>query len=323
MNRPAPALLAAVAVLAGGCSTAPVSTPVAASQVICGGPGAVAVRNAGELAAALADATAGTVVMMAPGTYSGQFTAVASGTAERPVTLCGGRDAVIDGGDIGTGYALHLDGASYWRLSGFSVRGGQKGVVIDAGQYDLVQGLLVEQVGDEAVHLRKASSDDTVSDNEIHDTGLLDAKFGEGVYVGSAQSNWCELSDCGPDRSDRNLVEGNTISRTTAESVDIKEGTSAGTVRGNSFSGVGMSAADAWVNVKGNGWTIADSPRDGFQLHQILDGWGLDNTFSGNKATVNGDGYAINITRNRDRNTVTCTNIGIGAAKGLSTVTCV
>ena len=79
-------------------------------------------------------------------------------------------------------------------------------------------------------------------------------------------------SDCLPDRSDRNVLEGNDIAETTAESVDIKEGTTGGTVRGNTFSGVGMSAADAWVDVKGNEWQIvgnvgADAPEDGFQTH--------------------------------------------------------
>ena len=64
--------------------------------------------------------------------------------------------------------------------------------------------------------------------NTISDTGLRRDKFGEGVYVGSAQSNWCKHSDCEPDESDRNVVEGNTIFDTGAESVDLKEGTTGG-----------------------------------------------------------------------------------------------
>ena len=40
------------------------------------------------------------------------------------------------------------------------------------------------------------------------------------------------ITDCEPDRSDRNVVAGNTISDTTAESIDIKEGTTGGTVVG-------------------------------------------------------------------------------------------
>ncbi len=86
-----------------------------------------------------------------------------------------------------------------------------------------------------------------------------------------------------------------------------------------------MTDADSWVDVKGNGWTISGnvgttSPVDGFQLHRILDGWGLDNVLSGNTATVNGPGYGIN--SNKDRNRVTCTNKAYNAAKGLANVTC-
>ena len=155
--------------------------------------------------------------------------------------------------------------------------------MVDASSHVVVDGIAVTEVGEEAVHLRRGSSDNVVRGSVIRATGLRTKKFGEGIYVGSAKSNWCTYSDCLPDRSDRNVLEGNDIAETTAESVDIKEGTTGGTVRGNTFSGVGMSAADAWVNVKGNEWQIvgnvgADAPEDGFQTHRILDGWGARNT---------------------------------------------
>ena len=98
-----------------------------------------------------------------------------------------------------------------------------------------VTGLTIYSVGDEALHLRRHSTDNTVSGNTIYDTGNRTAKYGEGIYVGTAESNWCDITDCQPDRSDRNLIEGNTIYDTTAESVDIKEGTTGGTLRGNSY----------------------------------------------------------------------------------------
>lgn len=324
------AVLAAGVVLGGCGGPSPVPAPVPALTVAapdCNGPRAVPVRNAAELTRALAGATPGAVITMAAGTYRGRFVATASGTGGEPITLCGGRDAVIDGGDIASGYTLHLDGASFWQLSGFTIRGGQKGLMIDRSRGDLVQGLLIENTGDEALHLRQASTDNVVRGNEIRGAGLRSAKFGEGIYVGSAQGNWCEQSACGPDRSDRNTIEGNTISNTTAENVDIKEGTTGGVLRGNSFSGAGTREADSWVDVKGNGWAVAgntgvDAPQDGFQVHRILDGWGTGNVFTANRATVDGPGYAVNITNPRDGNQVTCTNTASGAAKGLSNIDC-
>ncbi|MHA6782840.1 hypothetical protein ACVGOW_17865 [Pseudonocardia saturnea] len=226
------------------------------------------------------------MIRLAPGTYTGTFVALGAGTSSRPIVLCGPRTAVLTAGTTATGYSLHLDAARYWQVSGFTVRGGQKGVMADATRDSRVDGLLVEGTGDEALHLRPNSTDNVVSNN---------------------------------------VIEGNDIATTRAESVDIKEGTTGGIPRNNRFNGTGMTDADSWVDVKGNGWTISGNvgttaSADGFQLHRILDGWGRDNVFSGNTATVNGPGYGVNLSTNTDRNRVTCTNRAYNAAKGLADV---
>jgi hypothetical protein len=161
----------------------------------------------------------------------------------------------------------------------------------------------------------------------IRRTGLYVGKFGEGIYIGSARSNWCTHSNCEPDRSDRNLIQANDIAETTAEAIDVKEGTSGGVLRGNTFSGAAMTTADSWVDIKGNDWTIADNvgidaPQNGFQTHTILDGWGERNTFHGNTAVVNAPGYGFHITKRDLGNVVSCTNHVVNAESGLSNVTC-
>jgi hypothetical protein len=85
----------------------------------------------------------------------------------------------------------------------------------------VIQGLTVQNIGDEGIHLRSFSSDNLVVGNTVRDTGKRREKFGEGIYIGSATSNWEKYSQGRPDRSDRNVVRGNSISATTAESVDI------------------------------------------------------------------------------------------------------
>ncbi|HEY3713840.1 MAG TPA: right-handed parallel beta-helix repeat-containing protein [Jatrophihabitantaceae bacterium] len=298
--------------------------PPAFSDVTC--PSATTVHSAGDLSKALAAVHPGDAILLADGIYAGKFVATVSGTSAQPIFLCGGTGAVLDGGGIKAGYALHLDHASYWRLAGFTVRNAQKGVVLDASQHSVVQGLTVSDIGDEAIHVRTASSDNVVSGNTVHDTGKRRDKFGEGVYVGSAESNWCKYSKCGPDRSDRNLVRANHISATTAESVDIKEGTSSGWLVDNTFDGSSLSGADSWVDVKGNGWLISGntghhSPLDGFQTHQVVAAWGAGNLFRANTANVEGPGYGINLTPVAG-NSVTCDNRAPDAAKGLSNVAC-
>jgi hypothetical protein len=281
--------------------------------------------------AALAAARPGTTIHLADGSYRGTFVATAKAPADAPITLCGGRDAVLDGGDVDDGgYTLHLDGAAHWRVLGLTLTGGQKGLMVDAGVGNLIEGLLVRSTGDEAIHLRRHSTDNVVRGNTVRDTGLRKPKFGEGVYVGTAESNWCDLTACRPDRSDRNLVEGNDIAGTTAESVDVKEGTSDGVVRGNRFDGAGIVEGDSWVDVKGNGWVVEDnvgttSPEDGFQVHEVVDGWGRGNVFRGNTAHVEGPGYGINAAGPRgmrESTTVACDNTASGARSGLTNVEC-
>ena len=286
------------------------------------------VTDAVDLQAALDAATPGDVIALAPATYDGHFVISVSGTAERPITLCGAADSILDGGGVDDGYVLHLDHASYWRLTGFTVTNGQKGVMADGTNGSVIDGLTVHTIGDEAIHLRNFSSDNVVSGNKVSDTGFRREKFGEGIYIGTAESNWGDITGGVPDASDRNLVVDNTIWATTAESIDVKEGTSDGVVRGNTFDGSAMTedGADSWVDIKGNGWLIegntgTNSLLDGFQTHEILDGWGTRNVFRGNVANVNGPGFGYSLTPVRD-NAVTCDNTASAAGEGLTNTTC-
>lgn len=295
------------------------------SPVSCPAPTAT-VTDAKSLAEALKNATPGTSIDIADGHYVGEFVTMASGTAAQPIFLCGSAEAVLDGDNIRGGYVLHLDRAKYWRLVGFTVTGGQKGVMADNTVGSVIQGLTVHDIGDEAIHLRGNSTDNVVLQNTISKTGLRRDKFGEGVYVGTAVSNWCVVTDCQPDRSDRNVVKGNKIGETTAEAVDVKEGTTGGVVEGNTFDGTRLTGADSWVDVKGNNWLVKGntgtrSPKDGFQTHQILEGWGDHNLFTGNVATVDGPGHGFAF-RPTESNVVTCDNRVAGAAEGLSNITC-
>ena len=285
----------------------------------------VTVENAMELGDALGAPTPGTVIQLADGVYQGNFVATGDGTADDPIVLCGGSGAVLDGGEVGDGYVLHLDRASHWVLQGFTVQNGQKGVMVDGTTESVIRDLTVTTIGDEAIHLRKFSTDNSVIGNQIRDTGLRKEKFGEGIYIGTAESNWCDISACEPDRSDRNTISGNDIAATTSESIDIKEGTSGGVLSDNTFDGSSITGADSWVDVKGNGWVIdgntgTDSPGDGFQTHEILDGWGTNNVFRNNTATLNGPGMGYSLTPER-ANVVECNNTS-DTADTLSNVTC-
>jgi len=302
---------------------------VPATSSNCDGPGIVSVRTADQLQQAIAAAKPGQTIVLAPGTYSGNFVATSSGTAAEPITLCGGRDSLLNGEDVNHGYVLYLDKASWWQLEGFTIENGQKGLVTDGSSHDLIYGLYVHSIGDEAIHLRSFSSDDIISHCIIRDTGLHTQFFGEGIYVGSAHKNWCRYTNCLPDRSDNNTIAFNNIAHTTAENIDIKEGTTGGIIMHNTLNGAGMvaSAATAWINVKGNDWTVEDntgtySIGDGFQVHQVYPGWGIGNVFKNNSANVEGPGYGFYVQSRSLRTVITCSNSVRGAVHGLSNISC-
>ena len=306
---------------------------------------AVAVATSAELVVALDDARPGDVITLADGTYTtdgieaaldvggkryyGTFVVSRSGTAEAPVVVQGGRSAIIDGapGSDGTStqYGLYLAGVEHVQVRGITVRNVSKGIVLDRSARTTISSVLVEDVGQEGIHLRATTHHSEVSDSVVRRTGLDNASFGEGIYVGSATSNWGTYSDGRPDASDHNRILRNTITETGAESVDIKEGTSHGILAGNVFDGAGMtgSFADSWVDVKGNAWTVTANRgttalEDGFQVHGILEGWGLDNVFAGNVADVRGRGYGFWVQDNVTGNRVACDNVVTAAASGFT-----
>jgi hypothetical protein len=292
----------------------------------------VPVSTADQLTAALSDAQPGDLIQLADGQYSGHFVANRPATAKTPITVRGSRNAVIDGGSISEGYGFHLDNADYWRLDGFTIQNGQKGVMTDQTNGAVITGLLVRNVGDEGIHLRNFSTDNFVAGCTVSGTGRKERGFGEGIYIGTAKSNWARFSAGKPDNSDRNQIIGNTISGVTAEAVDIKEATTGGVLSNNSFDGstiTGANSADSWVDVKGNNWRIegntgVSSPKDGIQTHALVDGWGTGNIITGNKLDVRGPGYGVSIDKpNRTKNIVSCSNTVTAAASGPSNVPCV
>ncbi|CAG2180373.1 unnamed protein product, partial [Oppiella nova] len=165
--------------------------------------------------------------------------------------------------------------ADYWVLQGFTVANSKKGIVLDGASNNILEDLEVHDIQQEGIHFRKNSADNILRKSYIHTTGLGDPGFGEGVYIGSAVSNW---EDDKPDKSDRNQILNNRIGpNVAAEEIDIKEGSCCGIIKNNVFDGTGMSGenyADSWIDVKGEGYTIEDnegnhSLLDGIQIHFV------------------------------------------------------
>ena len=290
------------------------------------------VHTVDELTAAVDRAHPGTVIRMAPGTYRGQIDIHANGTAADPVWVCGSRDAVINVGSIQDNHGIQIKNSSNLVIAGMTVTNSLKGISVIGGTNVTIADTRIDHIGYEGIHLRAFTTDSTVVGNTISNTGMRDAPFGEGIYIGTSENNWCAQTNCRPDRTDGTLVLGNQISLTGAQPIEVKEGTSNGVVRDNVIDGAnGMSDAEEWIKVKGNNWLIHDnsgsnSPLNGFAVNGSVAGWGLHNTFTGNSGAVSADGYAFFVhekgSKGSSDTTVSCSNSVTRAERGLTNIAC-
>ena len=310
---------------------APEPTPTVYRYADC--PAATTtVRTSDELRNALGRAVPGTVIKMAPGNYVGQTNVHAVGTVARPIWVCGPRNAVIDVGGIRDNHGIQIKDSSNLVIAGMTVTNSLKGISVISSTNVTIADTRINHIGYEGIHLRAFTTDSTVVGNVISDTGALDASFGEGIYIGTSENNWCAQTNCSADHTDRTLILNNQISLTGAQPIEVKEGTADGTIRGNVIDGTNaMSAADEWIKVKGNDWTISDnrgtnSPLHGFAVNGSVDGWGLRNTFTKNTGAVNASGYAFFIYEKDGTGTsdtdVSCSNSVTRAGDGLSNISC-
>ena len=237
----------------------------------------VSPASSAELIAALAAATAGTMIeLQANVTYTADGSPQRfridgrNGTAIDKIYLCGPRSAVLvsskqaepaDDGGTSTNYVLWLNNSSHWVVDGFTVRTANKGVILDGSSNNTIRYLHVSDLGEEGIHVRKSSSSNVVEYNTVENTGTRVPGFGEAIYVGTAAGNWVKvMGSLVPDRSDNNIIRFNTT-RSRSEGVDVKEGTTGGRIENNTIYGTFLAgssqvSADSCMELKGKSWII-------------------------------------------------------------------
>ncbi|HYO57072.1 right-handed parallel beta-helix repeat-containing protein, partial [Archangium sp.] len=250
------------------------------------------------LTSALSGAQPGDMIVLASGTYTGNFTASVNGTSSSPIIIqsaSSASKAILNGGGTGSGYALYITG-DYVQVKDLKITNAKKGIMLDNARYGLIDGTEIYNIGEEGVHYRDGSSNNTIQNSSVHDTGTVTADYGEGVYVGSDVGKWGTYNAAANNNKISNVTIGPNV---RAESVDIKEGTTGTIVENCTFNGTGISGAnfsDSFMDVKGNNSIIRNNTLnrngnpvivDAFQVHERSTGWGFDNDFYNN--TVNLD----------------------------------
>jgi hypothetical protein len=299
----------------------------------------VNVNTSAQLQTAINAATPGQTIVLADGVYirSGGFyvNAGINGTVTQPITILGNANTIVSSNNLNTGYGFALKGNNYWILQGFTIYNSKKGIVLDNSHHNDIKNIKVNKIGDEGIHLRTYSSFNTVEGCFVDSTGIVSTGTGEGLYVGSATSNWSTYTGGSPDTCNYNVLTNNSFgAHIVSENIDVKEGTSHGTISYNTFNGAGLNGqnyADSWLDMKGNYYSVAcntgaNTIADGLQTHINYAGFGDYNTFSGNDLTVGSTGYGINVAISSSNGTAThnvvCSNNTVSAgAVGLTNVT--
>jgi hypothetical protein len=240
MKRLVTAFAVVVSLLCGGPPLAPPSAPPAPPPPPAPAPRSascartVNVATVTALTTALGAALPGDCILLAPGTYTlaASLTIARSGTATAPIVIEGaGSNTVID---VNKKY-LFLDGshvrmrkirATNFPTIGFWLRG-----VTD----DVLDSMEIDHSGQEAVKLMNGSHHNTITRSLIHNTGIVTAQYGEGIYIGG------KTSTGGFDSSTYNAITFNHFGpNVRAEDIDVKEGADHTTIHGNYFDATGM-----------------------------------------------------------------------------------
>lgn len=276
------------------CASALVSsTAVFANQVN--------VSTVADLTSATLGAKAGDTIWVTPGKYElptsnckndkfvnetgrdcGLIWLGADGTKANPVVLAGSdpkNPPEIFSSDYKHNYGIHVTG-NYVILKNLKIHSFSKGVVFDNSVGALMEDCEVYHTGNEIVHVRDSSQQVTLNRNFIHGSGYEIAKYGEGIYVGTYNTGWASSQQADRDagfwgtdasqhrysgydwRVNDTKITCNIVSGTTAENIDVKEGTVRGFVQGNMFIGDSLdyngevSYDDANIDMKGASWTV-------------------------------------------------------------------
>lgn len=252
-----------------------------------------------ELRDALKNAGAGNTILLAGGEYEWEqkgtggslFMSSAEGTANAPVTIKSAdksNPAVIKGKNFSDGIAFYITG-DYWNIEDIVFCDARKGIILDNSNHTTIKNVSVYNIGEEGIHIRDGSSDCRVIEANVHDCGLLNQNYGEGIYIGSAKSTSGYSLDCN-DNIVQNCIIGPNVK---AECVDIKEYTTGNIIENCTMYGGGMTATDSFIDIKGNETTVCNNIfyddeniniTDAVQVHCQVDGWGLDNEIYSNTA---------------------------------------
>jgi hypothetical protein len=207
----------AVPALGGGLQLIPLAGPPVGAGASQGGR-TINVTTRAQLDAAMAASLPGDEIVATGFTVSGGFLISRSGTAAKNCVLRGPANFIVEApGGAPEGHALRLY-ANFWHLIGFTVRNSFIPMRIK-GTDNVVDGLFIHTAQQNILLLRGGAHRNYIQRCTFSNSGLSNAKFAEGIYIGDGTTQ----TDANNDNKIINCSFVNTVGPIRAEHIDIKK----------------------------------------------------------------------------------------------------
>lgn len=172
-----------------------------------------------NLKTAMQNAVAGDILYFT-GTHTGNMKTSAHGTASAPI-IVRGINATVQTASQSTGYGVDVR-HDYWRFDDFTINYAMKGFYCLNADHGVATRIDITNIGQEAFKFRRYTNHWEVVACSVDGTGQTAGDYGEGFYVGDAQSNW--ESSTTPDTSGHITFRDCHTLNTTNDGYDVKEG---------------------------------------------------------------------------------------------------
>jgi hypothetical protein len=172
-----------------------------------------------NLKSAMTAAVAGDILYFT-GTHTGNMKTAAHGTATAPI-IVRGINATVQTASQSTGYGVEVL-HNYWRFDDFNINFAKKGFYCFNADRGVVTRVDITNMGQEGFKFRRYSNHWEVVECSVDGAGQTANDYGEGFYVGDAQSNWEGSST--PDTSGNITFRDCYTVNTSNDGYDLKEG---------------------------------------------------------------------------------------------------
>lgn len=239
--------------------------------------GVVVVNPGEDLNSIINSAKGGDTILVKPGTYAQVSLSGKNFSEQKPliVRADGSGTVIIKGDTIRKASALEINKCSYIIFEGLKFTNAMWGIYVKNSEHILIRNNEIYDTGQEGCHVGRSSKYVDIIGNKIHNTGLFNSKWAEGVYVGSGSYGGSNF----PDNCEYIWIEGNHIYETgNAEGINVKGECFHVTVRNNKIHdihpGTIVQYNQAAITVEG----CENSIKNNYRLSENRDVWVENNS---------------------------------------------